>query len=417
MAFKVWQLSIRNATGAAPTTSGEPRDLKKTQKLRNSQVMRISVPKQIAPGETRVPLTPAVVKRITDAGVEVTVEAGAGRAAHWTDEQYTEVGATVAGNGEIWSAADLVVTLEPPAPERLSAVRPGAVLIGLLSPLSQADLVRTLCEKKVTSFAMEFLPRISRAQSMDVLSSQANLGGYKAVLLAAEHCPKMMPMMITAAGTIAPARVFVIGAGVAGLQAIATAKRLGAVVEAFDVRAATKEQVQSLGARFIDLPMEGQEDKATGGYAKQQTDEQRRKQSALMSKHVIGADIVISTAAVFGKAPPMLIPADTVAQMNTGSVVVDMAASAEHGRGNCEATRPGQTYTTDNGVVLIGPTNLPAMLPLSASQVYANNMHAFLKEIIDEGQLKLNLEDEIQKGAAITHDGQVVNPLVQEVSS
>ncbi len=376
--------------------------------------MNIAVPKQIQPGETRVPLTPAVVKKFVAMGVQVQIDPGAGLASAANDQDYLDAGATLSTDGSLWSNANLVITLEPPGLEQAKKIKPDSVLIGLLAPLAQAELIGVLCENKVTSFAMEFLPRISRAQSMDVLSSQASIGGYKAALLAAEHCPKMMPMMITAAGTLAPGRIFVIGAGVAGLQAIATGKRLGAVVEAFDVRSVTKEQIQSLGARFVELPTTGQDDQATGGYAKEQTDQERQKQSALMSRHVIGADAVISTAAVFGKAPPILIPADTVGQMKPGSVIVDLAANIEYSHGNCECTKPGQTYTTDNGVVIIGETNLPTLLPLSASQVYANNMHAFCSEIIEDGHLKLNLDDEIQNTAAITHDGQIVNDMVRE---
>lgn len=377
--------------------------------------MKLGVPQQRTDGETRAPLTPQAVKKIVGLGAEVVVEAGLGRGAGMADAAYADAGATVVDDpNAIWSDSDIVVTLESPYPGNANRLKEGAVLMGMLAPLANGDLVATLRDRGVTSFSMEFLPRISRAQSMDVLSSQANLGGYKAVLMAADACPKMFPMMITAAGTLAPAKVFVIGAGVAGLQAIATAKRLGAVVEAFDVRAVTKEQVQSLGARFVELPGAAQDDKATGGYAKEQTEEERQQQAELMAKHVIGADIVIATAAVFGKAPPLLIPADVSERMSAGSVVVDMAASAEHGRGNCEATRPGDTYVTDEGVTLIGTLNFPALLPASASQVYANNMHAFLKEIVAEGELKLDLEDEVQKGAAITHGGKIVNELVKQ---
>jgi NAD(P) transhydrogenase subunit alpha len=259
---------------------------------------------------------------------------------------------------------------------------------------------------------MEFLPRISRSQSMDVLSSQANLSGYKAVILAAERCPKMFPMMITAAGTLKPAKVFIIGVGVAGLQAIATAKRLGAMVEAYDVRPATKEQVQSLGARFVELPVAAADAETAGGYAREQTDEERQKQTELMAKHVIGADVVITTAAVFGKAPPMLIPADVVKQMSHGSMIVDLAADPKHGRGNCELTKPGEIVTTENGAIIIGQLNLPATVPVHASQVYANNINALLKEVVKDGAIVIDLADDVQKGAVITHDGQIVNEMV-----
>jgi proton-translocating NAD(P)+ transhydrogenase subunit alpha len=383
--------------------------------------MKIVTPTQRSPGETRVALTPAAVKKLVAKGVHVTVEAGAGVAAHHSDDEYRQAGADVATPGdpaELWAQADLLVTIAPPEVAQAKSLRQGAVLVGMLAPLKHADLIRTLAQRQVTAFSMEFVPRISRAQSMDVLSSQASVAGYMAVVRAAQQCPKMFPMMITAAGTIAPARVLVIGAGVAGLQAIATAKRLGAVVEAYDIRAAVKEQVQSLGARFVELPMESADAETAGGYAKEQSDEQRRKQAELMAKHVTGADCVISTAAVFGKAPPMLIPKDVVAQMKPGAVLVDLAADPDAGRGNCEVTKPGQRYTSDNGVVVDGTLNLPALVPVHASQMYANNMLAFLSEIIKthdgDAQVTLDLEDEVQKGAAITHGGDVVNDMVKQ---
>lgn len=381
--------------------------------------MKIAVPRQTNDGETRAPLIPAVVKKLIALGAEVVVESGVGVTAGIRDEDFEAAGATIAPpsdgvNAAIWSQSDVVVTLEPPAPEAARSMQQGAALIGLLDPQTNIKLVKALADAQVTAFSMEFLPRISRSQSMDVLSSQANISGYKSVILAAERCPKMFPMMITAAGTIAPAKVFVLGAGVAGLQAIATAKRLGAVVEAFDVRAVTKEQVQSLGARFIELPTTAQDDKTTGGYAKEQSDEERRKQAALMSKHVIGADVSITTAAVFAKAPPMLIPGAVVEQMHAGSIIVDIAASPEHGRGNCELTKPGEVVTTKNGVTIVGLVELPRLLPVHASQVYANNMLAFLSELIQEKKLALNMEDEVQNGTAITHGGEITNELVKQ---
>jgi NAD(P) transhydrogenase subunit alpha len=384
-------------------------------------LMRLGVPRQQTPGETRVSLTPAAAKRIVAMDVEVVVEAGAGRAAGALDEAYETAGARVVPSpGEpptdIWTA-DVVVTLSPPSVREYDLMKPGAVLVGMLAPLQNRGLVQALAERKITAISLDFVPRISRAQSMDVLSSQANVAGYKAVLMAADHCPKMFPMMITAAGTLAPAKVVVLGVGVAGLQAIATAKRLGAVVEANDVRAATREQVQSLGARFIELPdFRGQDDAASGGYAKELTDEQKKQQQELVGRHVAAADAVIATAAIFGKAPPLLIPADVVHRMAPGSVIVDLAASVEHGRGNCELTRPGETITTEGGVKIVGSTNVPALVPVHASQVYANNMYALLKEIVVEGAVKIDLADDIQKGAVITHDGQVVNEMVRNAT-
>ena len=362
-------------------------------------------------------LTPAVVKKLVAKKVEVLVESGAGLGAHQSDGDYAAAGAQLvpaADAGRLWSDADVVVTIRPPAPSQVACMRNGALLVGSLAPLKHKDIIRAALERRVTVFAMEFIPRTTRAQSMDVLSSQANMAGYKAVLLAANYSPRMFPMMITAAGTISPAKVFVIGAGVAGLQAIATAKRLGAVVEAFDVRAVVEEQVKSLGARFVKLPLPAGDAQAAGGYARELTDDERRQQQALMSKHVIGADAVIATAAVFGKAPPLLIPSDVVKQMRAGSVLIDLAADADAGRGNCEATRPGAVITTESGAVIVGTLNLPSTLSIDASQAYANNLLAFLSEFVRDGNLQLNLEDEIQKGALIAHGGEVKNELMRK---
>lgn len=380
--------------------------------------MKIALPRQTESNETRVALTPMAVKKLVAKRVEVTVQSGAGGGAHHDDAAYTAAGAVVVGDAQadvLWRESDVVVTVQPPSSSQVELMREGAIVVGMLAPLKQRGLVGTLMQRKITSFSMEFIPRISRAQTMDVLSSQASMGGYKAVLLAAAASPRVYPMMITAAGTISPAKVFVIGAGVAGLQAIATARRLGAIVEAFDVRAVVEEQVKSLGARFVKLPLPVGDAQTAGGYAKELSDEDRQKQSELMSKHVIGADAVITTAAVFGKAPPLLIPNDVVAKMKAGSVIVDLAADADAGRGNCEATKPGQAYMTANGVLIDGTLNLPATLSVDASQAYSNNMLAFLDEIAKSGTLTLNLADEIQKGACITHGGEVVNELVKKV--
>ncbi|QQE11540.1 Re/Si-specific NAD(P)(+) transhydrogenase subunit alpha [Planctomycetota bacterium] len=375
--------------------------------------MKVGVPKQVRDNETRTPLIPSIVKKFVGLGCEVVVESEMGATAFHNDEAFKNAGAEIATDTDaMWSTCDAIITLQPPTVDEVGKMKEGAVLIGMLQPTEQTDLVKKMVSQKVTSFSMEFLPRTSRAQSMDVLSSQANLAGYKAVLLGADGCGKMFPMMITAAGTIAPAKVFVIGAGVAGLQAIATAKRLGATVEAFDVRAATKEQIMSLGARFVELPTAAQDDASTGGYAKEQSDEERKQQADLMAKHVVGADIVIATAAVFGKAPPMLIPADVASQMKGGSVLIDLAANIKYGRGNCESTKPGETITTDNGAKIIGYENLAGMLPSNASQVYANNMLSFCKLFIEEGELKLNMEDDLIQGTMITHEGSIVNDIV-----
>lgn len=380
--------------------------------------MILFAPRQNDPDETRTPLTPAVAKKWVSAGLQVLIEPGLGMSAFQGDQDYVDAGATVLGDGHrAWEDADVVITLGPPSAEHVGKMKHGAILVGMLSPTVEHDVVRAAAARGVVSLALEFLPRISRAQSMDVLSSQANLGGYKAALLGASHCPKLMPMMITAAGTLSPGRVFVIGVGVAGLQAIATAKRLGAVVEAYDVRPATKEQVQSLGARFVELPKAGGGE-TEGGYAKEQTAEERAQQAELMAKHVTGADVVITTAAVFGKAPPMLIPADVVARMKPGSVVVDLAANPAYGRGNCELTQPGQVIRTEGQVTLIGTSNLPATMPVHASQVFANNVYALLQTVIgkdddDRPVFTLDLEDEIHAGALITRDGVITNELVR----
>jgi proton-translocating NAD(P)+ transhydrogenase subunit alpha len=381
--------------------------------------MKLAVPKQTEHEETRVALTAQAVKKLVGLGVQVVVESGAGQGSHIGDEAYTKAGATIVPrDGEapppIWAEADVVAVIAPPLDSQAALMKPGSLLVGMLAPLQNTGLVRTLSDHKVTAVSLEFIPRISRAQAMDVLSSQANIGGYKAVLLAADKCPKMFPMMITAAGTIAPAKVFVIGAGVAGLQAISTAKRLGAIVEAYDVRAVTKEQVQSLGGRFVELPTAAQDDAETGGYAKEQTDEERKQQAELMAKHVTGADVVITTAALFGKAPPLLIPADVVKDMKQGAILVDMAADRAEGRGNCELTRPGEVVTTDNDVTIIGTMNLPGLVPGDASGVYANNVLNLLKELLDDGNIKIDLTDELQKGAVITHDGLLVNEMVKQ---
>jgi len=379
--------------------------------------MQIAVPKQADPEETRVCLTPPAVAKLVKQGVQILVERGVGRGACHDDAAYTAAGATVVDDDTadaIWSASQIILTIGPPDLDNVARLGPGTVMVGMLDPFRRHDLVTALAARSVTAFSMELLPRISRAQSMDVLSSQANIAGYEAVILAAEVCPKIFPMMITAAGTIAPARVMVIGAGVAGLQAIATAKRLGAVVEAYDIRPEVEEQIRSLAARFIKLPKKQSDASTDGGYAKQQSDEERKQQADLMAKHVIAADVVVSTAAIFGRPPPMLISEDVVAKMVSGAVLVDLAADAASGRGNCALTRPGQRIRTENGVVIDGTTNLPGLAPVHSSHVLANNMVAFLEEILQEGSLKLNLDDELHKGPLLTHEGEVVNEMVKK---
>lgn len=375
--------------------------------------MQVFAPNQTGPQETRVALTPTAVKKLIDTGHCVSIESGAGRLAHHDDEEYRQAGATVIDDASAyWSKAELILLLAAPTTEQTGAIQAGAVVLGVLAPIAHPQIMTALANRSVTVFSMELMPRISRAQSMDALSSQASIAGYKAAILAANHCPKMYPMMMTPSGTIAPARVFVLGAGVAGLQAIATSKRLGAVVEAYDVRAATREQIQSLGARFVEMDTASQDDAATGGYAKQQTEAQRQNQIERMTKHVASSDVVIATAAVFGKAPPLLVPTSMVERMKPGSVIVDMAASAQHGRGNCELTRPGEIITTDAGVTLIGLTNLPALAPTSASQMLATNLINFIAEITHNGALNLNIEDQLHTGPLVAHEGKIVHELV-----
>jgi NAD(P) transhydrogenase subunit alpha len=375
----------------------------------------VGVPRETYPGERRVALVPGSVSALVKAGLEVLVEAGAGAEAGFADEAYTERGASVVGARREALGADVVLQVRtmganPEAGrEDLDLLREGQVVIGMAAPLSAPEPAREYAERGITLFAMELMPRISRAQGMDVLSSQATIAGYKAVLLAAEALPKMFPMLTTAAGTIAPARVFVIGAGVAGLQAIATARRLGAVVEAYDVRPAAKEQVESLGAKFVELPLEAQESEDKGGYAKQMDEEFYRKQRETMTRVVRASDVVITTALVPGVKAPVLVPADAAKGMAPGSVIVDLAA--EQG-GNCELTEPDETVEV-GGVRIMGPTNLPATIPFHASQMYAKNVSSFLLHLVTDGKLELDLEDEITRETLVARDGEVVHPRIR----
>jgi NAD(P) transhydrogenase subunit alpha len=376
--------------------------------------MIVGVLKELGEGETRVALTPAATAQLQKMKVAVQIEAGAGRAAGFEDDAYTAKGATLGDRAAVLGAADVLLTVKVPPVTNLANLKAGAIVIGHCDPLgSGASATRALAEGLNASLiAMELIPRTTRAQSMDALSSQANLAGYKAVVLAANHSPKIFPMLMTAAGTIQSAKVFVIGAGVAGLQAIATAKRLGAVVSAYDVRPAVKEQVQSVGAKFVELPLDTANAQDAGGYAKEQSAEQQRKQQELMAKVVAESDIVVTTAMIPGKPAPRLIPAAAVAAMHPGSVIVDLAAA---GGGNCELTEPGRTVVK-HGVTIIGHTNLPATVPFHASSMYANNLVKLLGIMVDkEGKLTLNLQDDIIVGSLVAHAGQVVHPRVKEV--
>jgi len=373
--------------------------------------MIVAVPRETHPGERRVALIPASIPPLAKAGMEVLVEAGAGEAAGYRDQEYVDKGAKIAAARPEIFKADLVLQVRAaganPQSGRadLALYRQGQTVIGMCDPLGSPQLAAEMAAKGIALFALELLPRITRAQSMDVLSSQASIAGYRAVLLAAEALPKIFPMMITAAGTLNAAKVFVIGAGVAGLQAIATARRLGASVMAYDVRPAVKEQVHSLGGKFVEMQLETSSAETKGGYAQEMGEEFYRKQRELMTKVVAESDIVITTAAIPGKKSPVLVPAEAVAKMAPGSVIVDLAA--ERG-GNCELTKADEKIAV-GGVTILGPTNLPSDVPQHASQMYAKNISTFLQNLIKDTQININLEDEIIRDTLICRNGQVVN--------
>jgi NAD(P) transhydrogenase subunit alpha len=358
--------------------------------------MRVAVPKETAPGERRVALVPETVSKLREAGFVIRIERGAGLAAGFSDEAYGAAGAELADSASLVTDAGAVVRVASPPEEEIAQLAPGTVLIGFLQPLTDAEGIARLRERGVVAFAMESIPRITRAQSMDALSSQATVGGYKAVLLAADRVPKLFPMLMTAAGTIAPVRALVIGAGVAGLQAIATARRLGAVVSAFDVRPAVKEQVESLGASFLDLGVRVEE--TEGGYARELTPEEQAEQQRALEARIPDFDVVITTAAVPGRPAPRLIPASSVERMRLGSVIVDLAAETG---GNCELTVPGKTVE-HGGVAIVGTTNLPSLMAFHASQLYSRNVAALLQHLAPEGELVLDWDDEITAGACVT---------------
>ena len=374
--------------------------------------MIVGVPAESMRGERRVALVPAVVSTIGASGAEVLVERGAGDAAGFADEAYSAAGARIAASAaELLAEADIVVRLAAPGGEaEIEGLRDGQALVGLLNPLGNAEGIAALAGRGVSAFALELLPRISRAQPMDALTSMATIAGYKAVLLAAGTLPKLFPLMMTAAGTVTPARVLVIGAGVAGLQAIATARRLGAVVHAYDVRPAVAEQVESLGARFVELDLDAGDAEDAGGYAQAMGEEFYQRQREQLARVVADSDVVISTAAVPGSAAPLLVTAEAVAAMRPGAVIVDLAAETG---GNCALTQPGERVDAE-GVTILGPLNLPAEAPFDASQMYARNVASFLGHVLDEGALSLDTDDEIVRGALVAHGGQVVHPRVRE---
>jgi H+-translocating NAD(P) transhydrogenase subunit alpha len=367
--------------------------------------MKLGVPNQSAQGEKRVAIVPEAAKKLAAKGVETVVESGAGELAHVPDEAYSDAGATVGSADDAWGA-EVVAVVKAPTTDQISRLSNGTVLIGFLGPLTNPDTTRALADAGVTAFAVEAIPRISRAQAMDALSSQASIGGYRAVLLAALEMGRFLPMLTTAAGTIKPASVLVLGAGVAGLQAIATARRLGAVVTAFDVRDAVREQVESLGARFLELDLGGADAEGEGGYAKELAEDAARRQQEALAEAIGRFDVVITTAQVPGRRAPLLVTAQAVENMKPGSVIVDMAGESG---GNCELTEPGETVVKHD-VTIAAPLNLPGDMPDHASQLYARNVSALLELMIgEEGRLTLNFDDAVIAGACITRDGEIVH--------
>jgi NAD(P) transhydrogenase subunit alpha len=370
----------------------------------------IGVPKETVAGERRVALVPSALKKLIASDITVQVEAGAGAASGLSDGAYTDAGAHI-GSAESALLADLVAKVAPPTTAEIARLREGAVLVSVLLPFANLEIVNALRARRISAFALDLMPRITRAQSMDVLSSMSTIAGYKAVLWAADRLPKFMPMLMTAAGTIKPARVLVLGAGVAGLQAIATARRLGAVVEAFDIRAAAKEQVESLGARFVELP-QAEDAEGAGGYAKEQTEEQLAAQREHLSSRMAEADAVLCTALVPGRKAPILMTAEQVRRMKPGSVIVDLAA--EQG-GNCALTVPGREVD-ENGVLILGPLHVASSMPRDASTMFARNVANFLAHLTPKGQLTLDLEDEVTSGPLVTHEGAITHDGVRKAA-
>jgi len=369
--------------------------------------MKIGVVREAPAGESRTALMPESVRALVSPGVAVQIESGSGDASGASDADFVAAGAQIAhAKTEILESADVLLCVNRPADDDVARLRPGAVVIGFLRPLDEPDTMVPLIERRLTAFAMELIPRSTRAQSMDALSSMATIVGYKAIVLAAEQLPRMFPLLMTAAGTIAPARVLVLGAGVAGLQAIATARRLGAVVEGYDVRAAAGEHVRSLGAKFLQVDLGGLQTEDAGGYAVELNDEALNRGRELIAKHARTADVVVTSAQVPGKRAPLLVTEDAVAGMKPGSVIVDLAGSTG---GNCAVSKPGETIKR-NGVVIVSPMNLAATVPAHASQLYSRNVTAFLKLLIDEkGELNIDLSDDVVGPACVMNRGEVVN--------
>ncbi|HKF85775.1 MAG TPA: Re/Si-specific NAD(P)(+) transhydrogenase subunit alpha [Candidatus Limnocylindrales bacterium] len=375
--------------------------------------MKVGVARESAAGERRVALVPEALGKLTAAGLEILVETGAGAGAAIPDQAYIDAGAKIVGADEVYAASDVILRVQRPTPAEAARLRTGQAVIGLLAPLLDASLMETLARAGVTAISLDAIPRtLSRAQTMDALSSQANVGGYKAVLIAANSYGRYFPLLTTAAGTAKPANVLILGIGVAGLQAIGTARRLGAVVSAYDVRPETAEQAESLGARFVKLRT-AIDATGAGGYARELTSEERAAQQAELNEVIANQDVVITTAQIPGRKPPVLVTADAVRAMRSGSVIVDMAASTLGG--NCELSQVGETVMTENGVTIVAPENLPASMPSSASQFYARNISALLLNMVKDGNLTLDFEEEVTRATVITNGGAVVSEAVQKL--
>jgi len=368
--------------------------------------IRLGVPKEIEQGERRVALVPAVAERFNKLGVELLLETGAGAGSYYPDSSYS--GVTIVGSAsELYQQADLILKIQPPTEAEIALMKEGTAVASMMLPYRYPERVRKLRDRNILSFAMELVPRISRAQGMDVLSSQASIAGYKAVLMAADRYGGFFPMLTTAAGTIRPAKMLVIGAGVAGLQAIATAKRLGAMVEGYDVRGATREQVESLGAKFVDTGVSAD---GAGGYARELTEEEKQKQQSVLETHIAAADVVITTAAIPGRPSPKIIGKAVVEQMKPGAVIIDLAAE---GGGNCEVTDPGN-QVIHNDVIVFGPLNVPGTLPVHASEMYSKNLLNFLTPMIEDGEFKPDWDDEVIAGSTLTRDGEIKHTPTRE---
>jgi NAD(P) transhydrogenase subunit alpha len=371
------------------------------QRLELNMPIRLAVPKETITNERRIALEPGVAKKLTAMDVKVMMQKGAALASHFSDDAFEGV-ELVEDASALYKDADVIFKVQPPTPEELSQVKDGAVIVSFMAPHKNAELIKAMCDKNITSLAMELVPRITRAQSMDALSSQASLAGYMGVLMGAQLASVFFPMLTTAAGTIRPARVLIIGAGVAGLQAIATAKRLGARVEAFDVRSATREQIESLGGKFIDTGVSAE---GKGGYARELTDDEKAQQQQVLAKHIAQADVIVSTAAIPGRPSPKIITEAMVNDMKVGAVIVDLASE---GGGNCELTQPGETVDYQGRVTIHGPLNVASELPIHASEMYAKNLFNLVSPFITEaGELELDFEDEVIAGCVLTHGGDV----------